>query len=172
MNALIRHHRLDTDDYRMLADDAPVPAAGKLIVTLDRWQKNRATLSAPGLAVGVSVPNTVDITTVIDTLRNRPLIALQFPAFGDGRAYSQARLLRDRDHYTGEIRAVGTAVVLDQLAGMARCGFTSFLLRADQKPDACLAALKGYGLAYQPADAATPVVPRLRARPPHALRRP
>ena len=60
------------------------------------------------------------------------VIELEFPAFTDGRAYSQAWALRRRG-FTGEIRAVG-AVLIDQLLLMQRSGFSSAVLRDDQNP--------------------------------------
>jgi len=55
----------------------------------------------------------------------RPLIALKFDKFADGRAFSYAELLRERHAFTGELRATGE-VLLDEIALMQRCGFTSF----------------------------------------------
>ena len=66
-------------------------------------------------------PMEVDLTGVTR-------IDLQFPKFTDGRAYSQARLLRQRRHFTGEIRATGD-VLIDQLVHMARCGFDVAVLK-------------------------------------------
>ena len=59
-------------------------------------------------------------------------IDLHFPKFSDGRAFSQAFLLRRRRQFTGEIRAIGD-VLIDQLVQMQRSGFSSAVLRADQK---------------------------------------
>ena len=64
-------------------------------------------------------------------------IDLHFPKFTDGRAYSQAFLLRRRLGFAGELRATGD-VLVDQLVQLQRCGFDSAVLRADQ--DATLAA--------------------------------
>lgn len=162
MSSLIRNGCIDADDFVVLSDDAELPASGNVIVSLTRWQQQRQSLSSSGLRIGVAVPNTIDISTVIDDLRGQPLIALSFPSFADGRAYSQARLLRDRYQYTGEIRASGDAVVLDQLAMLQRCGFTGFALRADQDPQRCLEALRPVELAYQPVDAQASLISRLR----------
>ena len=59
------------------------------------------------------------------------VIELQFPKFNDGRAFSQAFLLRRRLGFTGAIRATGD-VLIDQLLQMQRSGFTQAVLRADQ----------------------------------------
>lgn len=164
MSALIRNRQIEADDYAVLADDAALPDSGKLIVSLARWQQDEAALRSSGLTVGVRIPNTVELSTVWEQLKDRPLIALEFPAFADGRAYSQARLLRDRYGFKGEVRATGNAVARDQIHNMWRSGINSFALRADQDPAVCLTAFQDFDLAYQPAaDQLTPVQ-RLRLR--------
>ena len=79
-----------------------------------------------------------------------PLIAADFPSPGEGRGYSQARLLRERWKFTGELRATGH-VRRDQLFFMARCGFDSFELPDAELPGA-EAALHTFTAAYQPAN--------------------
>ena len=161
---LIRNLKVEADDYTLLADDAALPAAGKLIVSYARWHAEREALLASGLAVGIKIPNTVDIATVLPEIAERPLIALDFPAFPDGRAYSQARLLAERFQFRGELRATGKAVVRDQIGFMVRCGFTSFELREGQDPVACLAAVHEFSVPYQQAaDHAEPVFLRRRS---------
>jgi uncharacterized protein (DUF934 family) len=81
---------------------------------------------------------------------------LHFPKFTDGRAYSQARLLRERLKYTGEIRATGQ-VLPDQLNFMRRCGFDAFVLAKGDPLDAWRMANETFSGVYQPAsDPATP----------------
>jgi len=75
-------------------------------------------------------------------------IDLHFPKFSDGRAYSQAFLLRRRRGFTGEIRATGD-VLVDQLVQMQRTGFSSAVLRADQKLDVVQAQFERFGRYYQ-----------------------
>ncbi|MRI34161.1 oxidoreductase [Endozoicomonas sp. OPT23] len=76
------------------------------------------------------------------------LIAVDFPGFMDGRGYSTARELRDHYKFEGDIRATGD-VLIDQLFAMKRCGFSSFLLREDQKQEDALKALDTFTLRYQ-----------------------
>ena len=76
-------------------------------------------------------------------------IAVDFPAFTDGRGYTLARLLRERYGYAGEVRAVGD-VLVDQLDYMRRCGFSSMALRDDQDPEDALRALSFISVRYQP----------------------
>jgi uncharacterized protein (DUF934 family) len=131
--------QLGENDWQLLTDEAAketdaAPDA-KLILSLPRWQA----LGQP--QHGVWLDNHESVDQLRNALPAIPLIALRFPVFTDGRAYSQARLLRQRLGYRGELRAIGD-VQRDQIAYMARCGFNSFLLRADQEAEECQAALR------------------------------
>lgn len=142
--------RLVENEWLSLADDAVLPASGKVIVSLKRFRAERATLDGSGLAVGVRIPNTEDVATLAQELAGQPLIAVEIPKMADGRAYSQARVLRERYAYRGEIRAQGD-VMHDLLFNMARCGINAFELRADQDAQDCLRAFADFDLAYQQA---------------------
>ena len=97
---------------------------------------------------GVLVDAGEEIEALADNLSNIPLIALNFPAFSDGRAYSSANMLRRQYNYQGEIRAVGD-VRIDQLEQMARCGFDAFELADGQNSNLALTKLDGYSYNYQ-----------------------
>lgn len=91
-------------------------------------------------------------------------IDLHFPKFTDGRAFSQAFLLRRRREFKGEIRATGD-VLVDQLAQMERSGFDVAVLRADQDMATArrvLASYPGYGVGRYQGDAVH-VVPHFAA---------
>ncbi|WP_051362275.1 DUF934 domain-containing protein [Solimonas soli] len=163
MSTLIRNGQIQANDALELADDASDQGQQKIIVSLARWTRERETLAGPQRQVAVRVPNTVAIDDAWPLLKDCALIVLEFPSFGDGRAYSQARVLRGRFGYAGEIRATGQAVVRDQLLGMHRVGINSFVLRADQDPQTCLRALADFDLAYQESSDDLPLVRRLRA---------
>ncbi|WP_447528877.1 DUF934 domain-containing protein [Vreelandella sp. TE19] len=83
-----------------------------------------------------------------EELKKSAAVAIDFPAFTDGRGYSLARLLRERYGFEGELRAVGD-VLIDQLNYMERCGFDAMALREDQEPDVALRALKAFSVRYQ-----------------------
>ena len=100
------------------------------LLTLAQWQAVRETWPAD-VPVGLFVPNDVDIETVVAELPRLQLVALSFPKWVDGRAYSQARLLRMRWRFPREIRATGE-VLVDMLPLLARTGFDAALLRGDQ----------------------------------------
>jgi len=114
----------------------------------------------------LSIANTDDVLQLGDRLKGVRLIALHFPKFTDGRAYSQARLLRERLGYGGELRATG-AVFLDQLPFLLRCGFDSF--ESDQKGfgPALAKARTLFSVVYQPTGdgRATASQLRLQRRP-------
>jgi uncharacterized protein (DUF934 family) len=74
---------------------------------------------------------TNDADPLQQSLQDVQTIELHFPKFTDGRAFSQALMLRRRCGFEGEIRATGD-VLVDQLSQMQRCGFSSAVLRADQ----------------------------------------
>lgn len=108
------------------------------------------------------IPNTEDVRGLSEALAVFDAVVLEFPEFKDGRAYSQARLLRERLGFQGEIRARG-AVVPDQALFMARAGFTALEI-GERDPAPYLAALGAFSAYYQPAaDAALPAHAR-RAR--------
>ena len=99
----------------------------------------------------VSLANTDPVEDLAPHVGRLRLIVLNFPKFSDGRAYSQARLLRGRLGYTGELRATG-GVLQDQLPFMLRCGFDSF--DSDQKGlgEALAKARTLFSVVYQPAE--------------------
>lgn len=146
--SIIRDGLVAANDWLTLADDTPLPAAGRVIVSLARWRKERETLLATTWEVGVKIPNTDDVVALWPELEGRPLIAVHFPIWGDGRAFSQARVLRERFGFKGEIRATGD-VARDQLQFMQRCGINAFELRADQDPALALKSLHDFDVAYQ-----------------------
>jgi uncharacterized protein (DUF934 family) len=77
--------------------------------------------------------NTTDVSALADEVRRHAGVALQFPKWTDGRAYSQAVLLRGRVRYPGRLIATGE-VLADMLPLLRRCGFDAVRLRADQNP--------------------------------------
>ncbi|MDT9000461.1 DUF934 domain-containing protein [Paucibacter sp. APW11] len=136
--------------HRVAGEDGPVShpvAADHTLLTLEQWHAVRDTWPA-GLAVGVQLPNDFDVEDLADDLPRLSLIALNFPKWVDGRAYSQARLLRVRLRFAGEIRAVGE-VLVDMLPLLSRTGFDAAQLRPDQQLDAAERALAFFPAHYQ-----------------------
>lgn len=124
----------------------PAPVAHALL-TLAQWHAVRETWPA-ALPVGVLLPNDAEPEALAHELPRLALIALHFPRWTDGRAYSQARLLRARLRFAGEIRATGD-VVADMLPLLARTGFDAARLRAGQDAAAARRTLDAFGGHYQ-----------------------
>ena len=116
--------------------------------------------SAP---VDLVLANDVDVETIVADLDEYESIALVFPNWTDGRAYSQARLLRGRYRFTGEIRATGE-VLVDMAPLLARTGFDAVVLRADQSREAAGRALSFFPQGHYQGDAIEPQ-PRFRREP-------
>ena len=107
----------------------PLPREGQLL-TLEQWHAVRDTWPQ-GLRTAVQLSNTVNVADLVSDLPRLALVVLHFPKWTDGRAYTQARLLRQRGRFGGEIRATGE-VLVDMLSLLARCGFDAAALRPDQ----------------------------------------
>jgi uncharacterized protein (DUF934 family) len=152
MNALIREsaadfHLVPDDPWRIApeADEAfHVLPDGVWLYPLVVWQREAATIVARAQDFGLWLkPDTPPIVleTLKENLADFAVIALDFPVFTDGRAYSLARLLRARLGYQGELRAVGN-VLLDQLLFTRRLGFNAWALDESQDVQAALACLR------------------------------
>ncbi|WP_345790474.1 DUF934 domain-containing protein, partial [Enterobacter sp. Acro-832] len=99
------------------------------IVPLQMWRDHAHVLKARDGGLGVWLDSDEEAEEIGEDVQHFQVIALNFPAFTDGRNYSNARLLRDRYGFKGELRAIGD-VLRDQLFFMARCGFDAFAIRA------------------------------------------
>jgi uncharacterized protein (DUF934 family) len=123
--ALWRDGGFADDMWTTLDDAAPIPDRGAIVVSFARWQADKAALETRADPVGVAIAAGKDAPAQLAEAAQRPLVALKFDKFADGRAFSYAELLRERYGFTGELRATGD-VLLDEIALMLRCGFTSF----------------------------------------------
>ena len=145
-----------------LADSRTTERPGGIVVTLADWRRRKIALLRRASPVGVRLGASDDLDEILDELDFISLVALEFDSFTDGRGYTQARRLRERHGYRGEIRAVGD-VSRDSLAFMERCGFDAFELRT---PSALRDALNAFGEisdVYQPAADAQPIIASRRA---------
>lgn len=135
-----------TDSFLRFRNDEPV---GDPAVTVEAFceQSN---------AVAVLIEPGDDARELLPFVDRLALVEISFPAFGDGRGYSSARILREAG-YTGELRAVGD-VLVDQLAYMRRCGFDAFAPNEAIDENAAQEALNRWPEVYQPAsDDRTPI---------------
>ncbi len=134
---------------RHLGDDEAIPPAGPVTVSLARFAAERDVLVARG-DVGLRVLSTQTAEDVSAWLPDVGRVALEFPAFADGRAYSTARLLREKYGYAGELRAIGD-VLRDQMFYLQRCGFDAFEVRADKQADDLVRGFADFSVTYQTA---------------------
>jgi len=116
--------RLVDDAWPVVADDAALPE-GRAVVSLKRWRAEREQLAARNEPLSLLIPPGGDWRDVVPDLARFPVIVLPIEKYGDGRAYSIARLLRERGGYRGAIRATGPYII-DQVPLMRRCGIDAF----------------------------------------------
>lgn len=143
------------DPWRRPAPDAAPPFAAPALLGLDAYLAlDAATRAAHADALAVELLPGEPLEAIVPHLGRLPMVALAFPGFADGRSYSKAALLRSRHGYGGEIRATGE-VLIDQVAHMLRCGFTTLSV-SHPVALARLAAGTAPGLPghYQPSPAA------------------
>ncbi|MBO6950054.1 MAG: DUF934 domain-containing protein [Rhodospirillales bacterium] len=122
---LLKQGQLTNDHWVRVEDDADISDEIAAVVSLERWKAEADVLKKRNAPVGVAFSNDQSPADIADDLDAIGTVFLTFPAYTDGRAYSQARLLRQRFAYKGEIRATGN-VLRDQYAFMQRCGFDAF----------------------------------------------
>ena len=115
---------LAEDPFTHVADDEVLPP-GDVIISLARFQTDGEALLGEGRQVGVRVASDGEVEALAYDLPRIAVVALEFPKFRDGRAFTSARLLRERLTYKGEVRAVGEVLRI-QAGFMVRCGFDAF----------------------------------------------
>ncbi len=170
MADIFRNGAFVDDVWTRLDDDAPVPEDGYVLVPAARWLAERERLAARNHPLAIVIGAGDRIEDLAADLDRFQVVAIDFPAYTDGRGYSAARLARDRYGYRGELRAVGN-VLADQVPLMARCGFDTFVVT---KPAARQVLADGgvpdVPVYYQPATRAEAPVPNhrpwLRRSPP------
>ena len=155
MATLIKERRIVADSWHLLergpkGELPEVPARGDVVVPLALWLERRDGLlsRAEKGTLGVWLDANDGPEALAADVRSFPLIAVNFPKFGDGRGYSIARLLRERYGFKGELRAIGD-VLHDHLFFMHQCGFDAFALREDQDPQEALSAFNTFSDGYQ-----------------------
>lgn len=147
MRKIIRDGVITEDHWQHVADDAALPS-GDVIVSHSRWEQERDALLQQAGRIGIRIDGDTPIAAITDDLEHFAVIALDFPAFKDGRCYSHARVLRVRFGYAGELRAIGD-VLRDQLMYMSRVGINAFEVREDRSIEDALNAFKEFSGYYQ-----------------------
>jgi uncharacterized protein (DUF934 family) len=146
---LVKGGKIVADPLIHVADDAEIPDERAILISAARFLGDAEALSQRAGKTGVIWPNNRDVEDLVPHLGKLAAIALVFPTFRDGRAYSQARLLRERHGYKGELRATGQ-VLRDQFVFMLRAGFDAFEVKKESDAEAFAATVKRYSVFYQP----------------------
>lgn len=153
MQRIIKNNAVIDETWHLLPKETSFDELSNcddLIVPLALWREHGHALAARDGGLGVWLDSDEEAEEIGADVDKFQVIALNFPAFTDGRSYSNARLLRDRYGYKGELRAIGD-VLRDQLFYLHRCGFDAFAIRADKDPYEALEGLKDFSVTYQAA---------------------
>ena len=151
MQRIIKNNQIVDETWHLLPKDVTLDQltnCDDYIVPLQLWREHAHALKARDGGLGVWLDSDEEAEELGEDVANFQVIALNFPAFTDGRSYSNARLLRDRYGYKGELRAIGD-VLRDQLFYLHRCGFDAFAIRPDKDPYEALQGLKDFSVTYQ-----------------------
>ena len=148
--ALLKNNAVVEDPFTDVSGQETIPAQGAVLVNLDQWQEGRKQLLKRTDPVGVRLRSDQPPELIAADLESLALVALEFPVFRDGRAYSYARLIREQYRFGGELRAVGD-VLLEQLHFMERTGFDAFELQSDDPLGDMTIASADFDVWYQPA---------------------
>jgi uncharacterized protein (DUF934 family) len=147
MARLIKGRAIAPNDW-VLAGSEAEQGASQLILPLEDYLKAMAAGEPAQHRAPLLKAENHDVTPLLPWLDKAPLIAVNFTSTGDGRGFTQARLLRERHGYKGELRAVGK-IRADQMYFLARCGFDAFELLDDEDPAIAIAQLDRFSVAYQ-----------------------
>lgn len=158
---LVENGQVVQDRYVYIGDEEPIPERVPVIVPAARFLANTDALIRRDGSLGVLWPNDRRIAELAPWLGHLALVALQFPKFRDGRAYSQARLLRETCGFRGTLRATGE-ILRDQFHFLIRAGFDSFEVKKSADANAFAQAASRYSVVYQPTGDGR--VPALRRR--------
>ena len=146
---VVKGGRIVQDRYVRVSGDDPIPEDGPVLVPAARFLADAAELTERAAPVGVIWPNDKRVSELVPHLDRLALIALVFPTFRDGRAYSQARQLRERHGYRGELLATGE-ILRDQFLFLLRSGFDALEAKKESDAKAFAAAEARFTVFYQP----------------------
>lgn len=144
---LLKLNGFVSDDWLILGAEDALPAGGDILLPWPRLQRDSDTLAKHDGRLGVIFPNNEKVALLRLYLPRLALVALNFPAFNDGRSLSIARQLR-LEEYSGEIRAIGN-VLPDLLQFMLQVGFDSFEVSERFSRQRWIDSLKRMSLTYQ-----------------------
>jgi len=164
---LVKAGHVVEDPFVRALDDAPIPDGVPVIVPGARFIADARDLVQRDAPIGVLWPNDRKVAELAPWLDHISLVALVFPKFRDGRAYSQARLIREHYGFRGTLRATGD-ILRDQFNFLVRAGFDSFDVKKAADARVFAEVLARYSVVYQPGADGRIAAPRRRIQKPAA----
>jgi uncharacterized protein (DUF934 family) len=144
---IIKDKKMIEDSWVYIADEDTL-SSGNIIMSLSKWREEKSTLRTYSEKVGVKLLASESVEAIAGDLDLIALVALEFPAFTDGRSFSHARLLRSRYGFDGEIRAIG-GYMADQVYYLSRVGVNAFQLGSEKELAVALSTMDDFTVKYQ-----------------------
>ena len=144
---IIKDKQIVEDSWTHIADSDEI-TNGDITVSLSRWKKEKSDLNKHQGNIGIRISPADTVGDIATDLKNVKLVAVEFPAFTDGRAFSHARLLRSRYGFDGEIRAIGNYMP-DQVFYLTRVGVNAFQLENPEQLKLALSTMDDFTVKYQ-----------------------
>jgi uncharacterized protein (DUF934 family) len=149
MTIAINLSEIIVDDWVRYDRFRSLGGARRVLVSIEGLKRYPRYFERSLFQLGVELAAEDRVDDIADWLPRLGLVSLNFGAFADGRPFSQAKLLRERFAYRGDIRAHGQ-VLRDQLSFMQRCGINQFSLAEGEDVELALAAFQDISESYQP----------------------
>jgi len=144
---IIKDKKITEDNWTHLADSDDI-TIGNVSVSLSRWKEEKKVLSNHKGDIGIRLSPSDTIEEIANDLNTLSSVILDFPAFTDGRSFSQARILRGQYNFDGEIRAIGKYMP-DQIFYLSRVGVNAFQLENTSQLNLALSLLNDFTVNYQ-----------------------
>lgn len=148
MPQLLRDGRIQEDDYLLLHQVSELAGQAAVLLPIAEVLQNLVVIEKYAGRLGVIIQPETSVNDLLVILPKLSLIAINYPIFTDGRGHSKARLLRDKYHFPGELRAIGD-VFKDTVYYLHQCGFNGFSPRSGETIDNLLAGLNVFSEGYQ-----------------------
>jgi uncharacterized protein (DUF934 family) len=147
MQKLINQTSEIENSWNLISDDEGDFSQPDIMIPASYWLANQAEFNDRN-DVAIWFAGNDNVAEFEGKLDQFSVIGVNFPAFADGRGYSIAHLLIERQNYKGELRAIGD-VLIDQLFFMKRCGFNSYLLKEGLEPSVAIGYFETFSEPYQ-----------------------
>ncbi len=144
---IIKDKQIIEDTWIHIADSEKL-TQGNFTISISRWEQEKNQLKNLTESIGIRLCPADKVEGIANDLKYISLVAINFPVFTDGRSFSQARLLRSRYNYKGEIRAIGNFMP-DQVFYLSRVGVNAFQLEDTKQLQTALSTMNDFTVEYQ-----------------------